>query len=218
MATWGARVVLVDDNGVRATMTASWLKQMGWHDVAVLVARSSRRRVGHRAARAPRARPGRARSVPGSLQRTCATGWLPAGWSSIDLEPSRRYAQGHIPGAWFAIRSRFRGALAKLPADEAIVLTSADGALAQLAAAELRGRATGAGDGPGRWHRRPGRPGRLATRDRHDPHGQRPEDVLLSPRDRGQGREEAMREYPAWEINLVNQMATTTTSVSMVGV
>src|SRR3954447_9611068 len=38
IATWNARVVLVDDNGVRATMTASWLKQMGWTDVAVLVA------------------------------------------------------------------------------------------------------------------------------------------------------------------------------------
>src|SRR4051812_10378364 len=38
IATWNARVVLVDDNGVRATMTASWLKQMGWDDVAVLVA------------------------------------------------------------------------------------------------------------------------------------------------------------------------------------
>lgn len=38
MATWSARVVLVDDNGVRATMTASWLKQMGGPDVAVLVA------------------------------------------------------------------------------------------------------------------------------------------------------------------------------------
>src|SRR5215470_11626818 len=38
MATWGARVVLVDDNGVRATMTASWLKQMGWPDIAVLAA------------------------------------------------------------------------------------------------------------------------------------------------------------------------------------
>src|ERR1051325_3564615 len=38
IATWNARVVLVDDDGVRATMTASWLKQMGWNDVAVLVA------------------------------------------------------------------------------------------------------------------------------------------------------------------------------------
>ncbi|WP_395713936.1 rhodanese-like domain-containing protein, partial [Reyranella sp.] len=37
IATWNARIVLVDDNGVRATMTASWLKQMGFDDVAVLV-------------------------------------------------------------------------------------------------------------------------------------------------------------------------------------
>ena len=36
MTTWGARVVLVDDNGVRATMTASWLMQMGWADVAIM--------------------------------------------------------------------------------------------------------------------------------------------------------------------------------------
>ena len=33
MATRGARVVLVDDNGVRATMTASWLKQIGSPDM-----------------------------------------------------------------------------------------------------------------------------------------------------------------------------------------
>ena len=34
--TLGARIVLADDNEVRAVMTASWLKQMGWRDVAVL--------------------------------------------------------------------------------------------------------------------------------------------------------------------------------------
>ena len=34
--TLGARIVLSDDNEVRAVMTASWLKQMGWQDVAVL--------------------------------------------------------------------------------------------------------------------------------------------------------------------------------------
>src|SRR5262249_59934210 len=36
IATWNARVVLVDDNGVRATITASWLKQMGFNEVAVV--------------------------------------------------------------------------------------------------------------------------------------------------------------------------------------
>src|SRR6185295_17707314 len=36
--TLGARLVLVDDREVRAVMTASWLKQMGWRDVFVLAA------------------------------------------------------------------------------------------------------------------------------------------------------------------------------------
>jgi rhodanese-related sulfurtransferase len=31
-----SRIVLVDDTGVRATMTASWLRQMGWDEVFVL--------------------------------------------------------------------------------------------------------------------------------------------------------------------------------------
>src|SRR5262249_23650361 len=35
LGVWGARVVLVDDTGVRARMTASWLLRMGW-DAAVL--------------------------------------------------------------------------------------------------------------------------------------------------------------------------------------
>src|ERR1700751_5045824 len=35
LGVWGARVVLIDDTGVRARMTASWLKRMGW-DAVVL--------------------------------------------------------------------------------------------------------------------------------------------------------------------------------------
>ena len=34
--TLGARIVVCDDKEVRALMTASWLKQMGWQDVYVL--------------------------------------------------------------------------------------------------------------------------------------------------------------------------------------
>ena len=36
VATRGSRLVLIDDNGVRATMTASWLRQLGWADARVL--------------------------------------------------------------------------------------------------------------------------------------------------------------------------------------
>ena len=43
-ATWGARVVLVDDDGVRAVMTAHWMKQMGWDAAALTV---DMRRGGH---------------------------------------------------------------------------------------------------------------------------------------------------------------------------
>src|SRR5207249_8850411 len=36
MATRNPRIVLIDDDGVRAVMTGSWLKQMGWPEVYVL--------------------------------------------------------------------------------------------------------------------------------------------------------------------------------------
>ena len=111
MATWGARVVLVDDNGVRATMTASWLKQMGWFDVAVLVAgpadgdwvsgRHAPRVLGlEQAAAVPEI------AVTELRDRLAASSVV-----LVDLELSRRHAQGHIPGAWFAIRSRLRDGL-----------------------------------------------------------------------------------------------------------
>ena len=125
---------------------------------------------------------------------------------AIDLDLSRRHAQGHIPGSWFAIRSRLCNGLAKLPAGRPIVLTSSDGALAQLAAAELLEAAsvpvltlTG---GTQAWIQAglPLETGMARAVDQ-------PDDVFLSPRDRGQNREDAMREYLTWEINLVSDMA-----------
>ena len=107
-----------------------------------------------------------------------------------------------FPAAWFAIRSRLCNGLAKLPAGRPIVLTSSDGALAQLAAAELLEAAsvpvltlTG---GTQAWIQAglPLETGMARAVDQ-------PDDVFLSPRDRGQNREDAMREYLTWEINLV---------------
>jgi rhodanese-related sulfurtransferase len=205
IATWGARVVLVDDNGVRATMTASWLKQMGWLDIAVLAAGPADgdwesgphvpRVLGLEAASAP--------SIDAmDLRDRLAAGHV----TVIDLNLSTRYALGHIPGAWFAIRSRFKAALAKLPSHQAMVLTSADGRLAALAAAELQAVASAPvmtlGGGTQAWVQAglPLETGATRMADEAD-------DVFLSPRERGQNREDAMREYLTWEINLVNDMA-----------
>ena len=206
MATWGARVVLVDDDGVRATMTASWLKQMGWRDVAVLVCGpmdgewTTGRHV-------PRVLGLEDIAVPGILATDLRDRLAADAVVAIDLDLSRRYAQGHIPGSWFAIRSRLGDGLAKLPAERPIVLTSSDGALAQLAAAELQEAASvpvlALTGGTQAWVEA-GLPLETGMARAIDP----ADDVFLSPRDRGQNREEAMREYLTWEINLVKDMAT----------
>ena len=205
IATWNARVVLVDDNGVRATMTASWLKQMGWNDVSVLVADRSAGdwESGPHMARVLGIEGVAAASIePAALRDKLAAGNVVV----VDLDTSRRYAQGHIPGAWFAIRSRLAEDLCKLPKAETIVLTSPDGVLARLAAAEVAGSVSDVmvlAGGTEAWIAA-GLP--LETGASHM--ASEPDDVVLSARERGQGREEAMREYLAWEINLVNQMAT----------
>ncbi len=206
VATWGARIVLVDDNGVRATMTASWLKQMGWNDVVVLIASPSNgdwvkgphkpRVLGLDAAKT-------AAIEPAALREKLAASRV----AVIDLDTSRRYGQGHIPGAWFAIRSRLADALAKLPSVETIVITSPDGALARLAAADFAGRAPTpmmVVDGGTEAWTAAGFP--LETGQTQM--ASAPDDVVLLARERGQNREEAMREYLAWEINLVHDMQT----------
>ena len=206
IATWNARIVLVDDNGVRATMTASWLKQMGWTDVAVLVAVPSSEgwKSGPHVPRVLGLDGAAVTSIePAHLRDRLAAGDM----AVIDLDTSRGYAQGHIPGAWFAIRSCLAEGLGKLPKADAIVLTSPDGALARLAAADLAGSISVpvmvAVGGTQAWAAA-GLP--LETGTTHM--ASEPDDVVLSARERGQGREEAMREYLAWEIDLVNQIAT----------
>lgn len=64
---------------------------------------------------------------------------LPAGSKQIavlDLASGAHHMEGHIPGSFWAIRSRLD--LSKLPAADAVVLTSEDGVLAHLAAGDLQ--------------------------------------------------------------------------------
>ena len=208
IATWNARVVLVDDDGVRATMTASWLKQMGFNDVAVLADDGSDGdwTSGPHVPRVLGLDP--AAAVAGIGSAALREGLAAGRMAVVDLDTSRNYAQGHIPGAWFAIRSRLVQDLVELPKAEAIVLTSPEGALARLAAADLATAATAVArilvleGGTEAWVKA-GLP--LETGTSHM--ASEPVDVVLSARERGVGREEAMREYLAWEIDLVNQMA-----------
>ncbi len=198
--TLKSRIVVVDDKEVRAVMTASWLKQMGWREVFVLVAAGHE--TGFPAApvlgQAPRDAAIGAAALAGLLARAEAT--------VIDLALSRDYLAAHIPGAWFAIRARLAPAMEKIKPRGTLVLTSEDGVLAGLAVQDARAvtqlpvryldggnaawRAAGfllSGDEP-----------RMADE---------PIDAWLKPYERPDGVKQAMADYLAWETDLLPRIA-----------
>src|SRR5205823_11741699 len=200
---WGARVVLVDDTGVRARMTASWLRRMGW-DAAVLANGLGGELDGDLERGTPEPKSG---SFPlaGPEPATVEPSELRANPTIIvDLALSRQHRQGHIPGAWFAIRARLAEALDKLPAQGELVLTSEDGSIARYAAAELRTRrpVKVLAGGTAAW-----KAAGLPLETGMGPLASEPDDVSLSARDRPADRERYMREYLAWEVDLVHQIA-----------
>ncbi len=205
LAAWGARVVLVDDTGVRATMTASWLKQMGW-DVSVMKMDG----VGVEMESGPYVPPvlgldGAKAEVISVAELASA---LDAGTAVVaDLNWSKAYYKAHIPGAWYLIRSRIADDIGALPKAEMIVLTSPDGDLAQLAAAEVAANTSvsvkALKGGTAAWVNA-GKP----VADGPENLASKAEDIRLRAREQNVDMEEAMKAYLSWEIELVNQMAT----------
>jgi rhodanese-related sulfurtransferase len=200
VGTLGARVVLVDDAEVRAVMTASWLRQMGWKDVFVLA------EAGNETASPAVEILGPA--PPAELCIDCAgqaTLIARDDATVVDLSLSRDYRKGHIPGAWFAIRSRLASAMTKVPLRGTLVLTSEDGVLAGLAAAEARALV----DRPVRWlqggnaawqtagHRLTAADPRMADE---------PVDMWLKPYERPNDTTKAMNDYLSWEVDLLTRI------------
>jgi rhodanese-related sulfurtransferase len=136
MATRNARIVLIDDDGVRAVMTGSWLVQMGWPEVYVLGGGLAGRKLvqGAAAPVIPEVERAQIATIaPAELKALIDRGEA----AVVDLAPSIAYEAGHIPGAWFAVRARLGLSLQRVPHRRFFVLTSPDGRLARLAAAEL---------------------------------------------------------------------------------
>jgi len=182
-------------------MTASWLRQMGWTDVVVLV------EAGNETGR-PDIAPlngdiGSAVAIDSAalnelLSRKAAT--------VIDLASSRDYLAGHIPGAWFAIRTRLDRAFKKIPLDGTVVLTSEDGALAHLAVAEAQALAAGPvrvlAGGNAAW-KAAGYPLSVEPKNMADD----AVDQWRKPYERSGDTKAAMSEYLAWEIDLLPRIA-----------
>ncbi|MDD1963201.1 rhodanese-like domain-containing protein [Pseudomonas sp. 39004] len=130
----GARIVLVDDDGVRANMSASWLAQMGWQ-VAVLEGLSTAdfSELGDWQAPLPEQPQVNAIDVE-QLQA-----WLQTpGTVLLDFTTSANYVKRHIPDAHWAIRAQLPQVLEQLPVAERYVLTCGSSLLARFAAADLQ--------------------------------------------------------------------------------
>ena len=130
----GARIVLVDDDGVRANMSASWLAQMGWQ-VAVLDGLSA----------ADFSEPGDWQASLPEQPKVSEIGvdqlhaWLQApGTVLLDFTTSANYVKRHIPGAHWAIRAQLPQVLEQLPVAERYVLTCGSSLLARFAAVDLQ--------------------------------------------------------------------------------
>lgn len=130
----GARLVLVDDDGVRANMSASWLAQMGWQ-VAVLDGLQAADFSETGAWQAPLP----AVPVAEEISPQTLAQWLETpGTLVLDFTASANYVQRHIPGAWWALRSQLAESLAGIDAPQRFVLTCGSSLLARFVVPELQ--------------------------------------------------------------------------------
>ena len=132
-ATLNARIVLCDDDTVRATVTALWLSQMGWGEVAFLTDGLSGGDLETGPARGTAPPAPEAETVdPVDLDRRIQSGNARV----IDVGPSDAFVSAHIPAAVWCLRDRLPEIAAE--AESAIVLTSPDGRAARFAADDIR--------------------------------------------------------------------------------
>lgn len=131
----GARIVLVDNDGVRASMTASWLAQMGW-EVAVLdgLRPQDFSATGGWSPRVPAA-PAAETVSPQQL-----SDWLQQGDTQVlDFTTRANHVKSHIPGAAWLLRSTLQQqGRALLPDAQRYVLTCGSSLLAGYAVEEVQ--------------------------------------------------------------------------------
>jgi len=203
VATRNARIVLADgEDGVRATMTASWLIQLGWTDVHVLAELPPVPEVGPVDETPALFQPCETLSVM-EMQAVIDSGEPIA---VVDLAESLKYRRGHIPGAYWTVRSRLTRSMVALAHAGLILLTASDERLAHYAGQELRvarpdlvvrvlAGGTDAWDAAG-----------LPLEEGLDRALTETDDVWWKPYDHQGGVRQAMEDYLTWEVGLVEQV------------
>jgi rhodanese-related sulfurtransferase len=193
----GARIIVMDDDMIRAPMVANWLHQLG-HDVVVLEG-------GIEAARGMSV-PALAPFVPAELQAMSPADFkAQAGVVQlIDLRTAMTYRAGHIDGARWSIRPRLDRL--ELETGSSVVLIANDSNTAALAAQRLGELGHTdirqlSGDAK-TWQAA----GLNIVATSSDPPDTECIDFLFHTHQRNDGDRTAAEAYIAWEIGLVDQL------------
>lgn len=204
VAVRNACIVLVDDNEVQATMTASWLVQMGWDEIYVLEGGigNADRVQGPHSPEIPEFKKGATLTCK-EVKALTDSGVRIA---IVDLTSSVQYWQQHIPGAWWGLRSGLSQDLSRLPGVEWIVLTSRDGRIAHLAYQDLKTRLEGVSlrvleGGTNAWV-----DGGLPVASGMERTISPTDDVWVKPYELEGKMEPFMRDYLKWETGLPQQI------------
>lgn len=193
-----ARLVLIDSDGVRAPIVASWLRQLG-HEAYVLAGGvSSGLALPAYQAPAYQALPViSAKSLSDALKDDTLV--------VIDLRPSMSYRKAHIAGSRWSIRSLLASEVTG--EQRPLVLLADDPRLAAFAAQVLpdtqRAHARLLEGGLDAWRAA----GFAVQEDANTPPDHQCIDFLFFTHDRHSGNKDAARQYLAWEIGLLAQMS-----------
>ena len=203
VGTRGARLVLADDTGTRAILTAHWLQQMGW-DVQILdqALVDSTMDSGPAVPQPPADLRALREIAPAQ-----AAAWLAENAAGISFEPSAAYRAGHPPGVVWATRARLDRLPDAVRRAPRIVLFADDPPAARLAAVDLAELTAAeivlARGGTSAWQAA----GLPVVASPDDPPDAERIDYLFWNHDRHSGNPAAMQAYLRWETELPEQIA-----------
>lgn len=200
----GARIVLIDDTSVRATMTAHWLVQLNIFEVYVLI-------DGLKDAELEKGdTPSNVLGLESQAIEECTPDEAEASLASgnaaiLDVGRSMDFRDAHIEGAVWSCRPVLDDALAKLSKSPKVILVSKDGVAAKLASIDVQSASDAPvavlAGGMDAWVAS-GKP----TASSSDPKDEACIDYLFWAHDRHQGNQVAMNTYLDWEQDLPRQL------------
>ncbi len=204
-----ARLVLCDsEDGVRATMTAHWLLQLGWPDVRVLTDQPEVAQIGSGVSLVTL--PSGVDELAPQALATLLTGPAASTAQVLDFSTSRQYKRAHLPGAMWATRARLAECVTQARASRqgitAWVVMAGNQNMARLAAADLLALDPGGVVHLATAEQAAWAQAGLAPTDAEPQWLSKVDDLWPKPTEGTVDARAAMQQYLDWEVGLVGQV------------